>query len=126
MYLIPYLPNVTKGAYDTYIKSNFALIVSYCRETGISVGNLGWILEFQKSGVQIYGDYGLNIYNKEAAVWSRDMKMMDFVPSHEIYRNEETELKDEIEFKFAGDIPLMVSEHLFNKEGFVVCKRRIC
>nr|WP_315024931.1 U32 family peptidase [uncultured Aminipila sp.] len=116
--LIPYLPNVTKGAYDTYIKTNFQLIVSYCRETGISIGNLGWISEFERAGVYIYGDYGLNIYNKEAADWTRDIKMVDFAPSHEIYRNDETG-RNEIGFKFTGDIPLMTSEHLFNKEGFV-------
>lgn len=72
---IPYLPNVTKGAYATYIKTNFKLIVSYCRETGISIGNLGWISEFERAGVQIYGDYGLNLYNEEAADWIHDMKI---------------------------------------------------
>ncbi|WP_312354122.1 peptidase U32 family protein [Aminipila sp.] len=64
--MIPYLPNVTKGAYDSYIVINFDKIISICRDTGISIGNLGWISEFQKSGVQVYGDYGLNIYNREA------------------------------------------------------------
>lgn len=122
--VIPYLANVTKGAYDSYIKENFELIVSFCRETGISIGNLGWILEFEKAGVKIYGDYGLNLYNREAVAWSREMKMVDFTPSHEIYENDEIGRIDEMNFVFAGDMPLMTSEHLFNKKEFIDRKNK--
>lgn len=122
--LVPYLPNVTKGAYDRYIEENFNLIVSYCRKTGISIGNLGWISDFQKSGVDLYADYGLNIYNKEAVAWSRDMNMIDYVPSHEVYKNIEVGKSEEIDFIYEGDIPCMVSEHLFNIKKFIDRKNK--
>ncbi|GEM_PF-1843068 len=121
--VIPYLPNVTKGAYDSYIVINFDKIISICRDTGISIGNLGWISEFQKSGVQVYGDYGLNIYNREAFSWCRDIKMIDYISSHEVY-NDRAARAQEIDCDFVGAVPLMISEHFFSNKEFLDRKNK--
>lgn len=116
--VIPYLPNITKGAYDAFIKENFESIIYHCTETGISIGNLGWIREFRDAGIDIYGDYGLNIYNNEAIGCMEDMKVLEFVPSHEIYKNPDLEDGWKCLFCYSGKIPLMISEHMYEKKGF--------
>ncbi|MDO4176407.1 MAG: DUF3656 domain-containing protein, partial [Bacillota bacterium] len=63
---IPYILNVTKGNLDAYIEEYFDEIKGTVKHCGIVIGNLGWIREFQKAGVKTYGDYGLNVYNRQA------------------------------------------------------------
>ncbi|MFV0518150.1 MAG: peptidase U32 family protein [Aminipila sp.] len=116
--VIPYLPNITKGRYDEFIEENFNRIVSYCKETGIALGNLGWINEFRNAGVKLYADYGLNIYNKESIRLIKNMNFVDYVPSHEVKNNLNNDEDWDKEVMFEGAIPLMVSEHLFGKTGF--------
>ncbi|QIB70126.1 U32 family peptidase [Aminipila butyrica] len=115
----PYLPCVTKGAWDDYVRANFESLVLLCQDSGIAMGNLGWISEFQQAGVPVYGDYGLNIFNEEAAAWCREMGLADFIPSHETYKSWEGSNAERWTDTFAGDIPLMVSEHLFSQEPFI-------
>ena len=64
--VIPYILNVSKGKLDDYIRIHFDEIVEAASDRGIAVGNLGWIIEFREAGLKIYGDYGLNVYNRQA------------------------------------------------------------
>ena len=69
------------------------------KDTGILIGNLGWIRRFTDAGVKVYGDYGLNVFNEQARKAFEDMGVELYMPSHE------TGLSDE------RGIPLMITEH---------------
>jgi len=45
------------------IRKNFDKIVAASARNGIAVGNLGWIAPFIEAGVNVFGDYGLNLHN---------------------------------------------------------------
>ena len=96
---VPYIMNVSKGNLDRYIEENFDAIVSACGDSGILIGNLGWIERFRQAGVKVYGDYGLNVFNEQARLAYKEMGVKLYMPSHE------TGVADE------RGVPLMISEH---------------
>jgi len=96
---LPYILNVSKGRLDRYIRDNFDAIADACRESGILIGNLGWIERFRDAGVKVYGDYGLNIFNRQARIAYEELGAEMYMPSHE------TGISD------VRGIPLMVTEH---------------
>ena len=96
---LPYILNVSKGRLDRYIRDNFDEIADACRESGILIGNLGWIEKFRDAGVKVYGDYGLNIYNRQSRIAYEELGAEMYMPSHE------TGISD------VRGIPLMVTEH---------------
>ena len=97
--VIPYVLNISKGALDKYIEDNFDAIVSKVKGTGILLGNPGWIIPFQEAGVKVYGDYGLNVYNRQSRMLFEEMGVEIRAYSHEA------------EKFFFGNIPLMITEH---------------
>jgi len=97
--VIPYILNVSKGKLDAYIEGNFHAICEKVRETGILIGNLGWIRQFQDAGIKVYGDYGLNVYNQQSLRTFEEMGVEILAWSHE---SEETSFEN---------IPLMITEH---------------
>lgn len=106
--LIPYIYNVSKGKLDEYLEEHFDEIVNACKDTGIAIGNLGWIKEFLQAGIKVYGDYGLNIYNHISEQTFKDIGVSDPIWSLEL-----VQAGDE------GDIPLMVSEHTIQAKTLV-------
>lgn len=101
---VPYIMNVSKGRLDRYIEDNFDEIVSACRDSGILIGNTGWIERFVNAGVRVFGDYGLNVYNNQARLACEEMGAELYMPSHE------TGVSDE------RGIPLMITEHMVSEE----------
>ncbi len=97
--VLPYILNVSRGELDRYIEENFDDIVDAVKETGILIGNLGWIRRFLDAGVRVYGDYGLNVFNEQARKAFEDIGVELYMPSHE------TGVADE------RGIPLMITEH---------------
>lgn len=97
--VIPYILNVSKGALDKYIEDNFSDIVKLSEASGIMMGNLGWIDRFRKQGVKVYGDYGLNVYNRQSVKAFEEMGVEVRAYSHEA------------DGYYSGRIPLMVTEH---------------
>lgn len=63
---VPYLPQVTKGACDIWLRSDFDNIVSFLKkkDKGIYIGNISWIRPFHEAGITVFGDYGLNRTNR--------------------------------------------------------------
>ena len=104
---LPYILNVSKGKLDSYIEEHFDEIAEACRESGILIGNLGWIERFKQAGVKVYGDYGLNVYNEQARLAYKELGVKLYMPSHE------TGVSDE------RGIPLMISEHPVNEEALI-------
>ena len=96
---LPFILNVSKGALDSYIRDNFDEIVRAVRNTGILIGNPGWISQFRAAGVKVYGDYGLNVYNEQARKAYEEAGVELYMPSHE------SGIAD------ARGIPLMITEH---------------
>ena len=101
---IPYILNISKGKLDDYIRGNFDEIVGAVKDTGILIGNLGWIQKFRDAGVRVYGDYGLNVYNEQARRAFQDAGVEIYMPSHE------TGISDN------RRIPLMITEHMVQAE----------
>ena len=97
--VIPYILNVSKGNLDRFIEENFDEIADKVRDTGILIGNLGWIERFRGAGVKVYGDYGLNVFNEQARRALEDEGVELYMPSHE------TGLHD------TRGIPYMITEH---------------
>ena len=96
---VPYIMNVSKGSLDRFIEMHFDEIAEACRESGILCGNAGWIARFRDAGVKVYGDYGLNVFNRQAALAYEEYGAEIYMPSHE------TGVSDE------RGIPLMITEH---------------
>lgn len=97
--VLPYILNVSKGSLDAFIRENFDEIVKAVKDTGILIGNLGWIRQFAAAGVKVYGDYGLNVFNEQARKALEDFGVELYMPSHE------TGVSD------VRGIPLMITEH---------------
>ena len=104
---IPYILNVSKGELDKYIEENFDKIADVAQESGILVGNLGWIKEFRDAGVKVYGDYGLNVFNEQAVKAYEEIGVEVFAPSHE------TGVAD------SRGLPLMITEHPIESDFLV-------
>ena len=101
--IIPYISNVTKGSYDDWLESNLDGAAEMIRNYGgsVYVGNVGWIKPFADRNVSVYGDFGLNITNKQTslAYESLGMKKNSAVLSLEENGAE------------VGAFPLMITEH---------------
>ena len=96
---LPYILNISRGKLDGYIESRFDEIADACRDRGILIGNIGWIERFRDAGVRVFGDYGLNVYNRQAELAFEELGAELYMPSHE------TGICDE------RGVPLMVTEH---------------
>ena len=101
---IPYILNVSKGKLDKYLEDNFDELVKAVKNTGILIGNLGWIYRFKEAGVPVYADYGLNVFNNQARLLTEELGAELYMPSHE------TDVSDE------RGIPLMITEYPLNAD----------
>ena len=106
--IIPYILNVSKGKLDDYIRANFDRIVDKCKESGILIGNLGWIREFSARGIFVYGDYGLNVTNHSAQEALSQLGMGELAST-----------SIEIHEGSFGKIPLMISEFIFEQDYLI-------
>lgn len=112
--IVPVIPNITKGWHDQNIRKNFDKIVATSERKGIAVGNLGWIEPFVAAGVDVFGDYGLNLFNSMDFLLAKEMGIKEAMISHE------ASLEDILAMDFhgvapevviKGRIPVMTSEH---------------
>ena len=98
--VIPYITNISKGKENDFIEENFEKIVSHVKDTGIYVGNLSWILPFRTAVVPVYGDSGLNVYNRYAEEAYAEVGV------------KECALSLEAAEEGMGNMALMISEHV--------------
>ncbi len=84
------------------------------RDTGVLIGNLGWIKQFSEAGVQVYGDYGLNAYNGQSIKAYEELGVKMLHTSYERCRDGRTSDK-----RFKGKIPLMITEHPFDTDYLI-------
>ena len=98
--VIPYITNISKGKENDFIEENFDQIVSHVKDKGIYVGNLSWILPFRTAGVPVYGDSGLNVYNRYAEEAYAEVGVKECALSLEAVE------------EGMGNMALMISEHV--------------
>lgn len=103
---VPYISNISKGEEDFFIEENFSKIVKKCKTCGISIGNLGWLERFRMEDIKIYGDFGLNVFNRETK---------DVVLALGVSVIAARSLEDDD--TCFGRIPLIVSEHRLSERG---------
>lgn len=65
--IIPYVPNVTEGKMDLWLKENQKEIMNFIKkyDTELYIGNLSHLAMFREKDIVLLADYGLNIYNKK-------------------------------------------------------------
>lgn len=100
--IVPYISNVTAGAYDDWLEDNLHAAVELVRNFGgqIYVGNISWIEPLAKEGVKVLGDFGLNITNRHAEAVYRSLGMIG-----------KGEMSLEKLAAGRGAFPLMITEH---------------
>ncbi|WP_027399797.1 hypothetical protein [Anaerovorax odorimutans] len=114
--MIPVIPNITKDWNDFTIRRNFDKIVKIADKNGISIGNLGWIQSFVSSGVDVFGDYGLNLINSADFLVAKQLGLKEAVISHDTDTSL-NEIKNidfhgvKAELAIDGKIPVMTSAH---------------
>lgn len=108
--VVPYITNISKGREDQFIEEHFDSICEHCKDGGIYIGNLSWLQPFLTAGVPVYGDYGLNVYNRyaERAYWGLGIE-------HCVWSLETVDAGQ-------GAFPLMISEH--EPQGISLIDRR--
>lgn len=113
---VPVIPNITKGLHDAHIRKHFDRLAAAAARQGIAIGNLGWIELFAEAGVNVIGDYGLNLFNSMDFLLAKELGIREAVISHE------ADLQDIVKMDFhevtpeaviKGRSPVMTSEHSF-------------
>ena len=99
-----YVTNVARGREREIIATRIQELASICRENEMKIylGNVSQIELFKvimNSGIDFRADYGMNIYNEEAAELCRTLGMSDYIESLEV---------DGVHY---GAIPLMTIGH---------------
>ena len=89
------------------------------------VGNLGLLLPVRECGMEIHGDFGLNLYNSAAVNAARDLELSSATLSFEMTLPQIRDVSKAVpcEIMAYGRLPLMVTENcLFhNRTGACTC-----
>ena len=89
------------------------------------VGNLGLLLPVRECGMEIHGDFGLNLYNSAAVNTARDLELSSATLSFEMTLPQIRDVSKAVpcEIMAYGRLPLMVTENcLFhNRTGSCTC-----
>ena len=100
--VVPYVSNMPRGQEEAWLEEHFERICEVLREgPGVYVGTLSWIRPFRESGVRVWGDYGLNVYNSRTRQALCCLGVEDCAESLEGMEPEE-----------AGSMPLMTLQHI--------------
>lgn len=125
--IVPVIPSITKGWHDHTIRENFEKLVEVSARKGIAIGNLGWIRPFVNSGVNVFGDYGLNLFN------SMDFQLAKSLGISEAFVSHEADIEDILAMDFhgvvpevavSGRIPVMISEHCLFASDLNFCGKK--
>lgn len=111
-----YMPQVTKGSYDDWLRTCADEIADYLKENSLTLyaGNLAWVKVFADRGVTVFGDFGLNAVNKYTCKLYEEEGAAGCLPSLE---NASPEIN--------GRYPLMITEHEMDEKTLTDRKREI-
>lgn len=118
--LIPYVPPITKGNMDNWLRENIKDVLENSSFDMMAISNLGWIKEIKEFAplLKLYADYGLNIYNDESLKFFSNIGFEKVYPSLELADSEKSS------FKALGRLPLMITEHIFESETLIDRKNK--
>ncbi len=92
----------------------------------VLVGNLGLLLPAREAGMQIHGDFGLNIYNSGAVTTARELEMASVTLSFEMTLPQIRDVSKAVpcEIFAYGRLPLMVTENCIirGRTGDCACR----
>lgn len=124
---VPFLPAITRGREDVFLRERMEQLTGIAKEHGISVGNLWQIDPFVKAGARVYGDFGLNFYNRADIFLAGELGLSGAVFSNETLSESSAfgggpfdwaqaalssqKAGVELEAAAGGWIPLMISAH---------------
>ena len=95
--------------------------------TDVLVGNLGLLIPVRELGLNIRGDFGLNIYNSGAVDITRKLEFASTTLSFEMTMPQIRDVTKSVpcELLVYGRLPLMIMENclFFNRAGECVCNR---
>ena len=95
--------------------------------TDVLVGNLGHLIPMRELGLQIRGDFGLNIYNSGAVDMTRKLEFASTMLSFEMTMPQIRDVSKSVpcELLVYGRMPLMVTENclFYNRTGECNCTR---
>ena len=95
--------------------------------TDVLVGNLGLLLPMRELGMNIRGDFGLNVYNSGAVDMARKLEFASATLSFEMTMPQIRDVTKSVpcELLIYGRLPLMIMENclFFNRAGECVCNR---
>lgn len=81
--IVPEISDITKVWREYNIRKNFDKIVAVSCKKGIMIDNVSWIEPFSKSGVNVFADYGLNLYNSADYILACELGIVEAVVFHE-------------------------------------------
>ena len=95
--------------------------------TDVLVGNLGLLIPVRELGLNIRGDFGLNVYNSGAVDMARKLEFASTTLSFEMTMPQIRDVTKSVpcELIVYGRLPLMIMENclFFNRAGECVCNR---
>lgn len=114
-------------AHDSEIEQLRAQMV-YLREYGLRqvlVGNLGLLIPAREAGMEIRGDFGLNLFNSASMNVARDLEFSSVTASFELTLPQIRDMSKAVDTEILayGRMMLMVTEHCLmkNKTGKCIC-----
>ena len=118
------LPRIVHDSEISRMKENLRLV----RGQGVDdvlVGNLGHLIPVRECGMQIRGDFGLNLYNSAAVNIARDLELQSATLSFEMTFPQIRDVSKAVpcEILAYGRLPLMVTENCLiqGKTGACSC-----
>ena len=118
------LPRIVHDGQMTKLKEDLRL-VRQCGVQAALVGNLGLMLPVREAGLEIRGDFGLNIYNSVSMLTLQELEVRSAMLSFEMTLPQVRDISKPVpaELLAYGRLPLMVTENCLirGKSGECAC-----
>ncbi|MDR0490985.1 MAG: U32 family peptidase [Oscillospiraceae bacterium] len=107
-------------------KKKVSEVLVRAMERGVTdalVGNIGHIMFARSHGMDVRGDFGLNVFNSETLKVLRDLKLKSATLSFEMRLAEIRDMKKPLDTEIIvyGRLPLMITENCIVKNSTGVC-----
>lgn len=124
---IPVAAVLPRVCFDRELDELRALL-DQCRQTGVSealLGNLGLIAPAREAGFTLRGDFGLQVFNSQAAKEYKRLGFQSLTASFELKLAQIRDLSKAVDTEIIayGRLPLMITENcaIHNQSGKCVC-----
>ena len=117
------LPRIWRDRDETELKSMLLRVKKQGVMSALA-GNIGHLPLLRDSGLKVYGDYGLNLFNSRSLGFMRDKGLAGACVSYELRFAQIRDLRKPlpIEAIVYGRLPLMITENCIIKTGTGECR----